>query len=195
MRCRRLFKYSCHMKLICSTILLLCLTILLLVLAMTSCDGGIGTHMRIAATRSDLTTFSTALEMFHGDCGRYPTTTEGLEALVARSVSIPSGKWHKYLDVDRLPLDPWSHHYIYISPGLHNTNTYDLFSCGADGKTKSGGDDPDDINNWNKGSPLVTWDEANEFGGLPTIAGVGVAAFLADGGAGMASKTDWGIGG
>jgi general secretion pathway protein G len=121
-----------------------------------------------------LSEFSVALNMFENDCGRYPTTAEGLAALIKRPSNIPPDKWRrKYLDVDRIFMDPWGRPFVYRCPGLHNTNSFDLFSCGEDGESKSGGDDPDDINNWNRNSPLV----GSDGGALPAIAG-SLAVFL-----------------
>ena len=89
------------------------------------------------------------LEMFEIDCDRYPTTSEGLAALVVRPGTISQTSWHgPYLD--RLPLDPWGRVYVYISPGTHNTNSYDLYSPGEDGVSGSNGSDPDDLNNWDE---------------------------------------------
>jgi len=94
--------------------------------------------------------------MFNADCGRYPATEEGLGALIQRPPNIPPEKWrHKYLDVDRIPDDVWGRPYVYLCPGAHNTNTFDLYSCGPLGKSNYGGDDPWAINNWNPASPLA----------------------------------------
>ena len=50
-------------------------------------------------------------------------------------------------------MDPWGNEYFYRGPGIHHTNGFDIYSCGADGLSKSGGCDPDDINNWDPNSP------------------------------------------
>jgi general secretion pathway protein G len=97
--------------------------------------------------RVQIAAFETGLGMFREDCGRYPTTTEGLAALITRPTGIPEGRWHgPYFD--HIPKDPWGHDYVYRCPGIHNTNRFDLYSCGPDGVTKSGGVDEDDIANW-----------------------------------------------
>jgi general secretion pathway protein G len=94
----------------------------------------------------------TMLDAFAVDCGRYPTTAEGFKALLICPTNIPTGKWHgPYLD--NIPQDVWKHDYVYRCPGIHNTNGYDLYSCGFDGISKSGGGDLDDINNWDLSSP------------------------------------------
>lgn len=94
------------------------------------------------------------LNMFSNDCGRYPTTTEGFRALITCPAIISQKFWKgPYFDPPTIPLDPWGREYVYRYPGTHNTNSFDLYSTGADGISKSSGDDPDDINNWDPGSP------------------------------------------
>jgi type II secretion system protein G len=109
----------------------------------------------IPSTRADIGgQFKVALDYFSNDCGRYPTTEEGFSALINCPTNIPSGRWHgPYIDPPKIPQDVWHHDYGYRYPGIHNTNGYDLYSCGPDGISKSGGDDLDDINNWDPHSP------------------------------------------
>jgi len=89
-----------------------------------------------------------ALKLYKLDDGRYPSTEQGLQALVeAPSVGRLAKKWRKngYLDKGKVPMDPWGYDFIYISPGLHGD--FDLMSYGPDGEP--GGEDMDaDINNW-----------------------------------------------
>jgi len=95
----------------------------------------------------------TVLSMFKVDCGRYPTTEEGLNALITRPKDIPAYEWHgPYFDPPELSKDPWGHEYVYRCPGIHNPDGFDLFSYGPDGFSKTSGDDEDDINNWNSDS-------------------------------------------
>ena len=114
---------------------------------------GLSTKSRLTAAGTDIHGgIKTALDAFEVDCGRYPTTSEGFKALIARPTSIPSSQWRgPYLD--QKPIDPWGTEYVYRCPGIHNTNGYDIYSCGADGISKSGGADLDDINNWDPASP------------------------------------------
>ena len=84
--------------------------------------------------------FSTALDMFKLDNGFYPAGTNGLNDLVSRPARATN--WHRYLD--KIPQDHWGHPYLYVSPGRHNTNSYDLSSAGPDGILGT----PDDIVNW-----------------------------------------------
>lgn len=108
------------------------------------------------ATISDIKgMFPTALNMFSNDCGRLPTTAEGLHALITCPTNISQKLWKgPYLDPSQIPVDVWGHAYVYRCPGIHNTNSYDLYSVGPDGVSKSGGGDPDDINNWDPKWPL-----------------------------------------
>ena len=107
----------------------------------------------IARTRVNLLWgLKARLDAFAVDCGRYPTTEEGFTALINCPTNIPSGRWRgPYLDPPKIPQDVWHHAYRY--PGIHNTNGCDLYSRGPDGISKSGGEDLDDINNWDSGSP------------------------------------------
>ena len=87
---------------------------------------------------AELANLSNALENFEIDTGRYPTTAEGLDALVHRPPDTPN--WaHKYLD--EIPLDKWGHPFIYRSPGRKRPDSFDLSSPGKDGIP----DTPDDI--------------------------------------------------
>jgi len=123
---------------------------IMLALCVTSCgrvevDSG---HRPSGAVQ--IASFKTALDALHEDCGRFPTTEEGLSALCIRPAAISEAKWRgPYLDAP-VPLDPWGHAYAYRCPGAHNTNGFDLFSSGPDGISKSGGDDADDIASWPK---------------------------------------------
>jgi general secretion pathway protein G len=85
----------------------------------------------------------TALDLFHLDVGRYPTTEEGLKALRERADNLP-GWGGPYLD-KAVPNDPWGRPYIYKFPGEHAP--YDLYSLGADG-AEGGDGENQDINNW-----------------------------------------------
>ncbi len=96
----------------------------------------------------DIQALEQALQMYKLDNGQYPTTEQGLQALVeAPSVGRLAKRWRKggYLDKGRVPKDPWDNDFVYISPGLHGD--FDLISYGADGEP--GGEGPDaDINSW-----------------------------------------------
>ena len=90
----------------------------------------------------------TALKLYSLDNGNYPSTEQGIEALVEPPASGKLARaWREggYLEKGRLPKDPWGGDYIYLSPGSHGP--FDIISYGPDGEP--GGDGKDtDINNW-----------------------------------------------
>jgi general secretion pathway protein G len=86
---------------------------------------------KITKAKADLSTLKTALNTFDLDNDRFPTTEEGLGALITKPGDLP--KWEKTLDKDEVPLDPWGHPYIYRSPGS-NGDDFDLFCAGPDGQ-------------------------------------------------------------
>ncbi len=104
---------------------------------------------KIADAKIQIRNFETALKLFRLDNGFYPSTEQGLEALIEK----PSGgrvpnhyKEEGYLEQRKIPLDPWGSPYIYISPGLHGD--FDILSYGADGREGGEGNNAD-ITNWN----------------------------------------------
>ena len=86
-----------------------------------------------------------ALENFAIDCGRYPTQTEGLQALVTPPAELEEKWTSPYLKEKQL-LDPWGNPFIYIEEGTINPGSYDLICLGADG-VEEGEDDNADIFN------------------------------------------------
>ena len=85
-----------------------------------------------------------ALDMYRMDVGRYPTSSEGLQALVEKPSSARS--WNgPYLRKNKVPQDPWIYDYHYVSPGEHSR--FDLYSLGADNSAGGDGEDQD-INSW-----------------------------------------------
>lgn len=96
----------------------------------------------------DIASLESALRLYRLDNGIYPTTEQGMQALVEEPETEPSPrKWHTggYLEKSRLPKDPWGYEYIYLSPGVNGD--YDIISYGADG-VPGGEDKNQDINNW-----------------------------------------------
>ena len=90
----------------------------------------------------------TALKLYKLDNGFYPTTEQGLQALIEPpSVGKLASAWREggYLEKGKVPKDPWGNEYVYLSPGIHGD--FDLVSYGADGETGGEGKDMD-INNW-----------------------------------------------
>ncbi|MFC1504344.1 type II secretion system major pseudopilin GspG [Spirochaetota bacterium] len=104
---------------------------------------------RRAAALMDIESgLASALDEYEADNGRYPTSPQGLAALISRPTKspIPNNWQGPYLKKKRY-IDPWGHEYVYRSPGAHNRDSYDLSSYAADGMP--GGMDIDaDINNW-----------------------------------------------
>jgi general secretion pathway protein G len=100
---------------------------------------------KITATRTQISQFEVALDAFEIDVGRYPTTVEGLRALVEKPTSDSEGWQQPYLRRG-IPRDPWGNDYVYRFPGQYNQDGFDLSSYGPD--RKLGGDD--DITNWSE---------------------------------------------
>ena len=90
------------------------------------------------------------LKLYYLDNGEYPTTEQGLNALVEKTTIEPIPKrWREegYLDKGKVPSDPWRNPYVYISPGVHSKD-FDLESYGADGEDGGEGKYAD-VENWN----------------------------------------------
>ena len=101
---------------------------------------------RVVAARQDIAALMQALKLYRLDSKRYPTTEQGLQALVARPSQAPiPDNWKTGGYVERLPMDPWGKPYQYLNPGLHGE--LDVFSYGADGTLGGEGFDAD-IGNW-----------------------------------------------
>ena len=91
-----------------------------------------------------------ALDLYEMDNGAYPTTEQGLTALVTKPTSPPIPEnWRGPYLKKSLPRDPWNCPYKYICPGIQNKNDYDLYSLGPDGLEGT----KDDIKNWHEESP------------------------------------------
>ncbi len=98
--------------------------------------------------KTQIVSLETALKMYKLDNGSYPTTEQGLQALVeAPAVGEMAPNWRKggYLEKGKVPKDPWGNEYVYLCPGVNSD--FDLVSYGADGQPE-GEDDNADINNW-----------------------------------------------
>jgi len=105
---------------------------------------------RINQAKLQIKSIETALKMYKLDNGVYPSTEQGLEALVQPpEVGQLAKKWRKggYLEKSAVPKDPWDNDYIYLSPGVNNPDGFDLMSYGPDGEP-GGEDENADINNW-----------------------------------------------
>lgn len=104
---------------------------------------------KIADAKVQIRNIETALKLYKLDSGSYPSTEQGLQALVAKPTTgkIPNNyKAEGYLENKNVPKDPWGADYVYLSPGEHGD--YDLSSFGADG-TRGGEGNNTDIQSWN----------------------------------------------
>jgi general secretion pathway protein G len=102
-----------------------------------------------AAAKADIEgALGVALDAFEVDVGRYPTTEEGLRALQVNPTSPPLPNWKgPYIKKKGALKDPWGTPYQYVCPGIHNPDSYDLFSYGRDKRRGGEGYDAD-ITNW-----------------------------------------------
>jgi general secretion pathway protein G len=101
---------------------------------------------RRSATIASISNLESAMEQFEIDCGRYPTSAEGLEALVAKPTSLDAtANWHNY--IKEVPMDGWGRAFIYKGPDSSSvTGDYELSSMGDDGQENT----DDDINRYTK---------------------------------------------
>jgi general secretion pathway protein G len=91
---------------------------------------------KVKAAKIQMQSFSSALDLFNLDAGRYPSTAEGLAALVRRTPGVEA--WNgPYLKGGNVPNDPWNHPYIYRAPGEHGA--YNIVSYGSDGQEGGSG--------------------------------------------------------
>jgi len=101
---------------------------------------------KVTVAKGDIKAIGAALDMYKLDNYAYPSTQQGLDALVEKPSGNPQPKnWNRDGYLKRLPKDPWGNEYQYLSPGTQGQ--YDLYSYGADGK-QGGSDLNADIGNW-----------------------------------------------
>jgi len=101
---------------------------------------------RVTAAQSDIRSLSNALDLYKLDNFNYPTTDQGLEALVNKPAGSPEPKnWNQDGYLKKVPKDPWGNEYLYLSPGAQGK--FDLYSLGADGREGGEGVDAD-ITSW-----------------------------------------------
>ncbi|WP_052151478.1 type II secretion system major pseudopilin GspG [Paraglaciecola arctica] len=121
----------------------LIITLFFVTYAQTSLANSSNVHM----AKIDIQSLSKALEMYHKEFGRYPSTEEGLAVLTQDLIVDPSCEIKKTGFITRLPHDPWENEYQYLSPGSINSSGFDIWSYGADGQ--EGGDGLNsDCGNW-----------------------------------------------
>jgi general secretion pathway protein G len=101
---------------------------------------------RIVAAKQDIASLVQALKLYRLDNIRYPSTEQGLQALVTKPTIAPiPNNWKSGGYLERLPKDPWGNAYVYLYPGRHGD--MDVYSLGADGQPGGEGKDAD-IGNW-----------------------------------------------
>jgi len=111
--------------------------------------AGKGEVAKIGAVKGQIANFEQALDMFEAECGRYPTTAEGLAALNSPPSNLKG--WKGPYMKKGIPNDPWQNPYGYRCPGQHGisgqnaSSTYDVWSNGPDGQEGTA----DDIESWN----------------------------------------------
>jgi len=102
---------------------------------------GRGEQARTAAAKADIeANIATGLKLYELDNGEFPSTSDGLAALLTKPASATNWRG-PYLE--KKPIDPWAREYKYKSPGEHRTSDYDLYSLGKDGVESD-----DDVVNW-----------------------------------------------
>lgn len=101
---------------------------------------------RVTKARQDIRELETALTLYKMDNARFPTTDQGLEALVTKPADPSLSNWKPGGYLMRMSKDPWGKPYVYKSPGDHGV--FDLYSLGADGE-EGGEEENADIGNWN----------------------------------------------
>ncbi len=103
---------------------------------------------RATAARTDISSILQALNLYKLDNHRYPTTEQGLQALVKKpTISPVPENWKGNGYLERVPKDPWGHPFQYLQPGLHGE--IDVASLGADGERGGEGSDAD-IGSWDQ---------------------------------------------
>ena len=126
-------------------IMLVVIIIALLVGMALKFTGGHLGQAREVRVNADIQQLRTLLLMYQASNGFYPSTEQGLKALVVKPESEPRPRNWTQLDQE-VKRDPWDKEYGYAQPGKHNPSSYDLYSCGPDRKP----DTADDVGNWEK---------------------------------------------
>lgn len=124
-------------------IMLVVVIIALLAGAAVQFMGGNVDIAQSTRVKTDIQAISTQLKVYQALNGFLPSTEQGLKALVEKPETEPRpAQWHQFFE--KVPHDPWDKEYIYVAPGKHNPNSFDLYSSGKDRTPDTG----DDIGNW-----------------------------------------------
>jgi general secretion pathway protein G len=103
--------------------------------------GGKIEEAKIVRARADVQGLTTSLVSYQIATGTYPTTEQGLKAMVTKPEGVRN--WRAVAEPSQL-VDPWNKEYLYVQPGVHNAKGFDIFSPGPDGQPNTG----DDVGNW-----------------------------------------------
>ncbi|MFQ5650504.1 MAG: type II secretion system major pseudopilin GspG [bacterium] len=144
----RSLKNECGLTLI-EVMLVVIILGVLVALVVPQFSGRTEQARRAAAFADIRANIATALELYYLDNGVYPSSEQGLAALLNKPETHPIPfSWNgPYLKSNTHPKDPWGQPYVYVSPGEQNEESYDLYSIGPD--QQKGGDD--DVTNWESG--------------------------------------------
>ena len=108
---------------------------------------------RVVTAKTQISRLESSLELYNMDNARFPTSEQGLEALISEPTTAPEPVNYQpggYLKGGQLPLDPWGNEFEYESPGSNNEGSFDLWSFGKDGAPGGEGLDAD-LGNWSEG--------------------------------------------
>ena len=128
--------------------LVISIIVILMGVAIKQMGGAVdfGKEVRVKA---DIQCISTALRMYNAQNGFYPTTEQGLKALVVQPTTEPRPRqWRCAFDDGKVPRDPWDNEYNFTCPGKHNPRGFDLYSAGPDRIANTA----DDQGNWENDS-------------------------------------------
>jgi general secretion pathway protein G len=104
---------------------------------------------KLNAAKSQVQIIALALDAYRVDNDEYPTTEQGIQALrSAPATGDALTNWRGPYVRQVIPLDPWGRPYVYVSPGISNPNSYDLYTLGKDGQPGGTGENAD-ITSWN----------------------------------------------
>ncbi|WP_300393127.1 type II secretion system major pseudopilin GspG [Henriciella sp.] len=110
---------------------------------------GARTDAQLKTARTNVSALTNALEQYSLDMYDYPTTEQGLDALVTKPArGNTAGSYRKGGYINKVPLDPWGRPFVYRRPAERSDKAYDLYSLGADGEP-GGEEENADIGNWN----------------------------------------------
>jgi general secretion pathway protein G len=126
-------------------VLLVLVILVILAASAVTAYGPLQRRAYINAAKNQIGLFRTALGAYQLAIGNYPTSEQGLQALITQPADLPNpALWEGPYIEGGLPLDPWGREYRYAYPGVNNPHSYDLWSAGPDGQDGTA----DDIGNW-----------------------------------------------